>query len=142
MKNKRVLITKLGLDEHYFGAQLVAHALRNAGMEVIVMGRDITAEGLAKIAVEEDVDVVGISILTGNYNYLLKKAAKELHEKGKGDILIIGGGTIDERDFPALQKAGIARIWGPGAPTSEIVEFIEEYLKKKEAEEGKVKSPS
>ena len=136
MKTK-VLITKLGLDEHYFGVQLVAYALRNAGMEVIMMGRDITPEGLAKTAVEEDVDVVGISILMGNYRHLLPECMRQLREKGKGDALVISGGTIDERDYPFLEEAGIARIWGPGAPTSEIVKFIEGYFKKKGKEERK-----
>ena len=105
-------------------------------MEVILVGRDVTPAEVAEIAVEEDVDVIGISILVGNYRYLLPECVRQLRERGKGDALVISGGTIDERDYPFLKEAGIAEIWGPGTPTSEIVKFIEEYLAKKGKQES------
>mgnify|MGYP000745278051 CR=1 FL=1 len=125
----KVLIAKVGLDEHYFGALLIARALRDAGMEVILIGGDVGPRELARTAAQEDVDVVGISMLIGNYMYLLPECVKQLREEGKGDVLLICGGMIDERDYPLLMTQGVSRIWGPGTPTREVVSFIQQHFR-------------
>ncbi len=124
----KVLIAKVGLDEHYFGALLVSRALRDAGMEVVLIGGDIGPKELARTAAQEDVDVVGISMLIGNYMYLLPECIKQLRQEGKGDVLLVCGGIIDETDYPSLISQGISRIWGPGTPTREIVAFIQQHF--------------
>ena len=130
-KRVRVLVAKLGLDQHYFGAQAVASGLRDAGMEVILVTGVLTPEEVAQIAVEEDVDIVGISILCGNYLYLLPECVRQLRERGKGDVLVIAGGIIDRRDFASLKEQGIAEIWLSGSPVSDMVKFIEAHFEEK-----------
>ncbi|MCD6588976.1 MAG: cobalamin B12-binding domain-containing protein [Candidatus Fermentibacteraceae bacterium] len=120
----RVLIGKPGLDGHDRGAKYIARALRDAGMEVIYTGIRQTPEAIANAAIQEDVDFVGISLLSGAHNHLFPEVARILSEKGASDIILFGGGVIPEEDIPNLKKAGYAAIFTPGAPASEVVEFI------------------
>lgn len=129
-KKIRVLIAKPGLDGHDRGAKVVARALRDAGMEVIYTGLHQTPEQIVSSALQEDVDVVGLSCLSGAHMTLFPKVVNLLKEKGADDILIIGGGIIPEDDKEELEKNGIAKIFLPGTPTSEIIEFIKENVKK------------
>ena len=120
----RVLIAKPGLDGHDRGAKVVARALRDAGMEVIYSGIRQTPEMIVEAAVQEDVDVVGLSILSGAHLELLPLVTKGLKKKGRGDALVIAGGIIPEDDVPALQQAGVKAVFGPVAPTKDIIDFI------------------
>jgi methylmalonyl-CoA mutase C-terminal domain/subunit len=120
----RVLVAKPGLDGHDRGAKVVAAALRDAGMEVIYTGLHQTPEMIATAAVQEDVDVVGLSILSGAHMTLFPRVKQLLDAAGRGDVLLIGGGIIPQDDIERLERQGIAKLFGPGAPTSEIVEFI------------------
>ncbi|MBI5360450.1 MAG: cobalamin B12-binding domain-containing protein [Planctomycetes bacterium] len=123
-KNIRVLVAKPGLDGHDRGAKVIACALRDAGMEVIYTGLHQTPEMIAEAALQEDVDVIGVSILSGAHMTLLPKIKKLLKEKGLGRKLLIGGGIIPEEDAKKLNKIGINKLFGPGTPTGEIVDFI------------------
>jgi methylmalonyl-CoA mutase C-terminal domain/subunit len=123
----RVLIAKPGLDGHDRGAKVVAAALRDAGMEVIYTGLHQTPEMIAAAAVQEDVDVVGLSILSGAHMTLFPRVKKLLEEAGRGDILVIGGGIIPKEDMEQLEAQGIAKLFGPGTPTSEIVAYIRQW---------------
>jgi methylmalonyl-CoA mutase, C-terminal domain len=129
-KKIRVLVAKPGLDGHDRGAKIVARALRDAGMEVIYSGLHQTAEMIVETAVQEDVDVIGLSLLSGAHMTLFRDVTKLLKEKGMGDVLVVGGGIIPEEDVPALKKAGIAGCFGPGTTCEEIVEFIKKNVKK------------
>ena len=129
-KKIRVLVAKPGLDGHDRGAKIVARALRDAGMEVIYSGLHQTAEMIVETAVQEDVDVIGLSLLSGAHMTLFRDVTKLLKEKGMGDVLVVGGGIIPEEDVPALKKAGIAACFGPGTTCEEIVEFIKKNVKK------------
>jgi methylmalonyl-CoA mutase C-terminal domain/subunit len=120
----RVLVAKPGLDGHDRGAKVVAAALRDAGMEVIYTGLHQTPEMIANAAVQEDVDVVGLSILSGAHMTLFPRVKALLAAAGRGDVLLIGGGIIPQEDVAALEGNGVARLFGPGTPSSEIVEFI------------------
>jgi methylmalonyl-CoA mutase C-terminal domain/subunit len=120
----RVLIAKPGLDGHDRGAKVVAAALRDAGMEVIYTGLHQTPEMIAAAAVQEDVDVVGLSILSGAHMTLFPRVKQLLDQAGRADVLFIGGGIIPQDDIERLEGRGIARLFGPGAPTAEIIEFI------------------
>ncbi|KKM12550.1 methylmalonyl-CoA mutase [Clostridiales bacterium PH28_bin88] len=126
MANKpiRVLIAKAGLDGHDRGAKVIAQALRDAGMEVIYTGLRQTPEQIVETALQEDVQVVGISSLSGAHMHLFPPVADLLRKQGAGDVIIIGGGVIPDEDIPELKQSGIAEIFGPGTPTSEIVAFI------------------
>lgn len=130
MQNRkiRVLIAKPGLDGHDRGIKVVARGLRDAGMEVIYLGLRLTPEQIAEAAIQEDVDVVGLSCLSGAHLSLFPKTVSLVREKGGRDILFIGGGIIPKKDIPKLKEAGIAQIFGPGTPIAEIVKFIEENL--------------
>jgi len=128
-KRIRVLVAKPGLDGHDRGAKVVARALRDAGFEVIYTGIRLTPEQIAEAALQEDVDVVAMSLLSGAHNTLFPKVVNLLKEKGAGDKLIIGGGVIPDADIPGLKAAGIAEIFTPGTPTSAIVEFIKANVK-------------
>ncbi len=120
----RVLIAKPGLDGHDRGAKVVASALRDAGMEVIYTGLHQTPEMIVEAAIQEDVDVVGLSILSGAHMALFPRIMDLLRERGAGDKLVIAGGIIPKDDIEELKKIGIAEIFGPGTPTSKIVDYI------------------
>ena len=124
----RVLIGKAGLDGHDRGAKVVARALRDAGMEVIYTGLRQTPEMIAEAALQEDVDVVGVSILSGAHMTLLPRIVASLRAQGLDDVLVIAGGIIPDEDIPALQAAGVARVFGPGTPTAEIADYIRQAL--------------
>jgi methylmalonyl-CoA mutase C-terminal domain/subunit len=123
----RVLIGKPGLDGHDRGAKVVAAALRDAGMEVIYTGLHQTPEMIATAAVQEDVDVVGLSVLSGAHLTLFPRVRKLLTEAGRDDILLIGGGIIPPEDVAELEQRGVSKLFGPGAGTSEIIEYIREW---------------
>jgi methylmalonyl-CoA mutase C-terminal domain/subunit len=120
----RVLIAKPGLDGHDRGAKVIARALRDAGMEVIYSGLRQTPEQVVAAAVQEDVDVIGLSILSGAHNVLFPEIMKLLAEKGGEDILVLAGGIIPEKDIAPLKAIGIREIFLPGTPTQTLVEFI------------------
>ncbi|HZK71223.1 MAG TPA: cobalamin B12-binding domain-containing protein [Clostridia bacterium] len=124
----RVLIAKPGLDGHDRGAKMIARALRDAGMEVIYTGLRQTPEQIVAAAIQEDVDVIGMSILSGAHNYLFPKVLRLLKEQNAEDILVIGGGVIPEDDIPNLMELGISAIFTAGTPTSETVKFIKENI--------------
>jgi methylmalonyl-CoA mutase C-terminal domain/subunit len=123
MKKIRVLIAKPGLDGHDRGAKVVARALRDAGMEVIYTGLHQTPEMIVEAAIQEDVDVVGLSCLSGAHMTLFPRVVELLREKGAGDILVTAGGIIPDDDVPKLKEAGIAATFGPGTTLEEIIEF-------------------
>ena len=127
----RVLIAKPGLDGHDRGAKVLSRGLRDAGMEVIYLGLRLTPEQIAEAAVQEDVDVVGLSCLSGAHMVLFPKTAELIRKKGGRDVLIVGGGIIPKKDIPKLEKAGIARIFGPGTSLEEVTKFIKTTLGKK-----------
>jgi methylmalonyl-CoA mutase C-terminal domain/subunit len=121
----RVLVAKPGLDGHDRGAKVVAAALRDAGMEVVYTGLHQTPEMIATAAVQEDVDVVGLSILSGAHMTLFPRVRQLLVDQGRPDILVTGGGIIPPEDAAALQDLGIGRLFGPGTPTSDLIGYIE-----------------
>ncbi len=126
----RVLVSKPGLDGHDRGAKVIARALRDAGMEVIYTGLRQTPEQIVNAAIQEDVDVIATSILSGAHGTLLPKIAELLKEQGAEDILFIGGGVIPDEDIPELIESGVKAIFTPGTPTSETVEFIVNNVRK------------
>ncbi|MFA6850217.1 MAG: cobalamin B12-binding domain-containing protein [Selenomonadaceae bacterium] len=128
-KRIRVLVAKPGLDGHDRGAKVVARALRDAGFEVIYTGLRQTPEQIAEAALQEDVNVVAMSILSGAHQHLFPKIVNLVREKGMEDTLIIGGGVIPESDIPALKEAGIAEVFTPGTPTTAIIDFIKKNVK-------------
>lgn len=131
MKRKiRVLVAKPGLDGHDRGAKIVARALRDAGMEVIYTGLHQTADMIVEAAIQEDVDVVGLSLLSGAHMTLFVDVARLLKKNGMNDILVVGGGIIPQEDIPKLKKEGIFGVFGPGTPCEEIVNFIKKNVKK------------
>ena len=125
----RVLVAKPGLDGHDRGAKVVARALRDAGFEVIYTGLRQTPEQIAEAALQEDVNVVAMSILSGAHPHLFPKVVKLVREKGMNDVLIIGGGVIPEGDIPALKEAGVAEVFTPGTQTTDVIEFIKAHVK-------------
>ena len=128
----RVLVAKPGLDGHDRGAKVVAAALRDAGMEVIYTGLHQTPEMIATAAVQEDVDVVGLSILSGAHMTLFPRVVELLREQGRDDILITGGGILPKEDMDELQKRGIGKLFGPGTATTELVDYIKEWFATRE----------
>ena len=124
----RVLVAKPGLDGHDRGAKVVARALRDAGFEVVYTGLRQTPEEIAEAALQEDVNVVAMSILSGAHPHLFPKVVNLLREKGMKDVLVIGGGVIPEGDIPALKGAGVAAVFTPGTPTGEVVDFIKKHV--------------
>lgn len=122
----RVLVAKPGLDGHDRGAKVVARGLRDAGMEVIYSGLHRTPEQIVRTALDEDVHVVGLSILSGAHNRLLPLVVEGLRREGLDDVLVIAGGIIPEADAQALRAAGVSQVFPPGTPLSEIVQFIED----------------
>lgn len=124
----RILIAKPGLDGHDRGAKVVARALRDAGYEVIYTGLRQTPEQIAAAAVQEDVDAVGLSILSGAHNSLLPEITRLLREQGAGDILVFAGGIIPEQDLEGLQRAGIDAVFLPGTSTRDIIQYLRSRL--------------
>jgi methylmalonyl-CoA mutase, C-terminal domain len=124
----RILVAKPGLDGHDRGIKVVARALRDAGMEVIYTGLHQTPDQIAAAAVQEDVDAVGLSCLSGAHMTLFPRVVQLLEEQGASDILVFGGGIIPETDIPQLKDAGIAEIFTPGAPTTEIISWVQEHV--------------
>jgi methylmalonyl-CoA mutase, C-terminal domain len=133
-KKIRVLIAKPGLDGHDRGAKIIARALRDAGMEVIYTGLRQTPEMIAAAAEQEDVDVIGLSILSGAHNTICANLMKLLHAKKMQDVTVLVGGIIPEADIPGLQQSGIAGIFPPGTSTQEIVDFVRTHARPPEAQ--------
>ena len=127
----RVLVAKPGLDGHDRGAKIIARALRDAGMEVIYTGLRHTPEQIVSAAVQEDVHVIGISILSGAHNTILPRILELARRKGLEDVLIIAGGIIPDVDIPSLKKAGLSEVFQPGARTQEIIDFILKNVERK-----------
>jgi methylmalonyl-CoA mutase, C-terminal domain len=136
MRPIRVLVAKPGLDGHDRGAKVVAAALRDAGMEVIYTGLHQTPEMIATAAVQEDVDVIGLSILSGAHMTLFPRVHELLAEQGRDDILITGGGIIPKEDMENLKAQGIGRLFGPGTPTTELIEYIRGWFTERERQEA------
>jgi methylmalonyl-CoA mutase C-terminal domain/subunit len=128
----RVLVAKPGLDGHDRGVKVVAAALRDAGMEVIYSGLHQTPEMIVESAIQEDVDVIGLSILSGAHMTLFKKVQDLLRERGADHIILTGGGIIPEEDQKELLKSGVAGLFGPGTPTTEIIRFIHRAFEEKQ----------
>lgn len=128
-KTVRVLVAKPGLDGHDRGAKVVARALRDAGFEVIYTGLRQTPEQIAETALQEDVNVIALSLLSGAHNTLFPRVIELLKSKGMDDVLVIGGGVIPDADIPGLKASGVAEVFTPGTPTNSIVEFINTNLK-------------
>ncbi|MHB8946964.1 MAG: cobalamin B12-binding domain-containing protein [Bacillota bacterium] len=126
----RVLVGKPGLDGHDRGAKVVARAYRDAGMEVIYTGLHQTPEQIVEAALQEDVDVVALSILSGAHNTLVPKVVEQLKAKGMGDVLVLVGGIIPEDDVPLLQSAGVAGCFGPGTSTDDIIAFTRDHVRR------------
>ncbi len=129
----RVLVAKPGLDGHDRGAKVVAAALRDAGMEVIYTGLHQTPEMIATAAVQEDVDVVGLSILSGAHMTLFPRVLALLKEQGRDDILLTGGGIIPKEDMATLSAQGVGKLFGPGTSTTDLVDFIREWFAEHES---------
>ena len=130
-KKVRVLIAKPGLDSHDRGAKIVARALRDAGMEVIYTGLRQTPEQIAETALQEDVDVIGISILSGAHKTIFPRIMKLLKDQEMTDVMVFAGGIIPEEDIDELKKLGIKEIFGPGTPTESIVKYVLNHLSKR-----------
>jgi isobutyryl-CoA mutase small subunit len=124
----RVVIAKPGLDGHDRGAKVVARALRDAGMEVVYTGLHQTPEQIVATVVQEDADAVGLSVLSGAHMTLFARLAELLQERGIDDVVVFGGGIIPDQDIPELEKLGVARIFTPGATTTEIVDWVREHV--------------
>jgi methylmalonyl-CoA mutase C-terminal domain/subunit len=126
-KNVKILMAKPGLEGHWRGMIAVSSAFRDAGWEVVYGGNMLPPE-IGETAVQEDVDIVGLSILSSNYMRLVSETIKELKKRGKGDVMLLLGGIIYEEDFPALKEMGVAGIFVPGTPLKDIVEFVREKI--------------
>jgi methylmalonyl-CoA mutase, C-terminal domain len=129
----RILVAKPGLDGHDRGIKVVARALRDAGMEVIYTGLHQTPEQIASAAVQEDVDAIGLSCLSGAHMTLFPRIVELLRDQGGGEIVVFGGGVIPEADIPKLKEAGIAEIFTPGAPTGKIIEWVNDHVAREPA---------
>ena len=129
-KKIRVLVAKPGLDGHDRGAKIVARALRDAGMEVIYTGLHQTADMIVEAAIQEDVDVVGLSLLSGAHMTLFVDVARLMTKKGLDDVLIVGGGIIPDKDISKLKKEGITGIFGPGTHCDDIIDFIKKNVER------------
>ena len=136
MKKIRVVVAKPGLDGHDRGAKVIAAALRDAGMEVIYTGLHQTPEMIVEAALQEDVDVIGVSILSGAHMTLFPKIVVLMKEKGLEHVLLIGGGIIPQKDMDELERMGIGRLFGPGTPTTDIVRYIRDWVTRQESEVG------
>ena len=131
LKNRpiRVLVAKVGLDGHDRGAKVIATALRDAGMEVIYTGLRQTPEMVVNAALQEDVDAIGVSILSGAHNTVFPKIIRLMKEKGMNDVLLTGGGIIPEDDMQSLNDMGVGKLFAPGATTAEIAGYIKDWVK-------------
>ncbi len=129
-KRIRVLAAKPGLDGHDRGIKVVAAALMDAGMEVVYTGLRQTPAQIVEAAVQEDVDVIAMSILSGAHDYLFPRVMDLLRERGVDDVLVLGGGIIPEEDVPALKSCGIAELFGPGTTTGDIIRYIRDHVKR------------
>lgn len=127
------MVAKAGLDGHDRGAKVIARALRDAGMEVLYTGLRKTPESIVHAAIEEDVDCIGLSILSGAHNVLVPRIVALLKAQKAGDILLVLGGTIPQEDIPALKEQGVAEVFGPGTPLDSVVQFLRENVKAKTA---------
>jgi len=127
------MVSKVGLDGHDRGIKVVARALRDAGMEVIYTGLHQTPEQIANAAIQEDVDAVGLSCLSGAHMTLFPRVAQLLKDQGGDDIVVFGGGIIPDADIPPLQESGVRAIFTPGAPTKDIIEWINDNVVKQKA---------
>ena len=127
----RVLVAKPGLDGHDRGAKVVANALRDAGMEIIYSGLHQTPEMIVEAAVQEDVDVIALSVLSGAHRTLFKRVRDLMDENGLGDVALLGGGIIPNQDIDELKKMGVREVFGPGTDTRRIVEYIRELFEKR-----------
>jgi methylmalonyl-CoA mutase C-terminal domain/subunit len=125
----RILVGKPGLDGHDRGAKIIARALRDAGFEIIYTGLHQTPEMIVNTAAQEDVDGIGLSILSGAHNHLLPRIVEMLREKKMGDVVVFGGGIIPEDDIPKLKKKGVDRVFTPGTSLQEVVEYVRERVK-------------
>ena len=130
-RRTRVLMAKPGIDGHWRGAKIVTTALRNAGMEVIFIG-NISPEAIAKVAVQEDVDVIGLSILAAGHMRIIQRVIQSLYEENVKDIVVMVGGTIPQEDIPRLKELGVHGVFPPGSKTERIVRFVEEQMSQKE----------
>ena len=124
----RILVGKPGLDGHDRGAKIIARALRDAGVEVVYTGLHQTPEMIVSAAAQEDVDGIGLSILSGAHNYLFPRIIQLLREKKMGDVVLFGGGIIPDDDIPKLMKKGVDRVFTPGTPIQEIVDYVNERI--------------
>ena len=125
---RRILIAKPGLDGHDRGAKVIARALRDAGHEVIYTGLHQTPEQIVEAASQEDVDAVGLSVLSGAHNTLFPRVVALLAERGMGDVLVFGGGIIPDDDIPGLKEAGLAEVFTPGTPLTTITDWVDEHV--------------
>ena len=124
----RVLVAKPGLDGHDRGAKIIARVLRDAGMEVVYTGIRQTPEMIAEAALQEGVDVIGLSILSGAHMELFPRVFEGLRSRGMGDVVVVAGGIIPDQDRPALREMGVKAVFGPGTPTAEIVDLVREAV--------------
>ncbi|MFD2090265.1 cobalamin B12-binding domain-containing protein [Blastococcus deserti] len=124
----RVVIAKPGLDGHDRGAKIVARALRDAGMEVVYTGLHQTPEQIVETVIQEDADAVGLSVLSGAHMTLFARLAELMQQRGIDDVVVFGGGIIPEEDIPELERLGVARVFTPGATTSEIVDWVRQHV--------------
>jgi methylmalonyl-CoA mutase C-terminal domain/subunit len=125
----RVLVGKVGLDGHDRGAKIIARALRDAGFEVVYTGLHQTPEMVVTTAIQEDVDAIGLSVLSGAHGTLFPRVLSLLRERGASDVAVFGGGIIPDEDIPALQQAGVRAIFTPGVTTSEVVDWVRENVR-------------
>jgi methylmalonyl-CoA mutase C-terminal domain/subunit len=132
----RVLVAKPGLDGHDRGAKVVAAALRDAGMEVIYTGLHQTPEMIATAAIQEDVDVVGLSVLSGAHMTLFARVRALLAESGRDDILLTGGGIIPKEDMDELTAQGVGKLFGPGTPTTDLIDYIKQWFSERQQQEA------
>ncbi len=135
----KVLIAKCGRDGHSRGATVVAAALRNAGMEVISLGVHRTPDEVVEAALQEDVDVLGLSQLDGSHMAVFRRVAKLLREKGGDNILLVGGGVIPEDEVAELKREGVNELFGPGTPLQEIIKYIQEHVRSRHAQSTDIK---
>ncbi len=131
-RNVRILVAKPGLDGHDRGAKIVARALRDAGFEVVYTGLHQTPEMIAATAIQEDVDAVGLSLMSGAHNALFPAVVEALRSQGADDIVVFGGGIIPEEDIPRLKAAGVAEVFLPGTPLGDIVAWVREHVQPSE----------